>query len=87
MTINKPGISINKRRAQRAVRLTELSVRNARPAKTAYLVWDTHQRGLALRVQPTGSQIVVGKAHFGARRVKFKASSEAGLAAFSRAAF
>jgi integrase len=38
------------------VRLTELSVCNARPAKTAYLVWDTHQRGLALRVQPTGSR-------------------------------
>jgi integrase len=53
MTINK---SINKRRARRAVRLTELGVRNARPAQTAYLIWDTHQRGLALRVQPTGSR-------------------------------
>jgi integrase len=52
-------MSINKRRARRAVRLTELGARNARPAKTAYLIWDTHQRGLALRVQPTGSKSFV----------------------------
>jgi integrase len=47
-----------KRRAQRAKRLTELGVRKARPEKGggAYLVWDTHQRGLALRVQPTGAK-------------------------------
>jgi integrase len=44
-----------KRRTNRAVRLTELGVRKARPEKTAYLVWDAQQRGLALRVQPTGS--------------------------------
>ena len=30
-------------------------VRKARPAKAAYLVWDARQRGLALRVQPSGS--------------------------------
>jgi integrase len=52
-------MSINKRRAARAVRLTELNVRNARPAKAAYLIWDTHQRGLALRVQPTGNRSFV----------------------------
>src|SRR6516165_6662111 len=45
-----------KRRTNRAVRLTELNVRKARPDKTAYLIWDTQQRGLALRVQPTGSK-------------------------------
>jgi integrase len=45
-----------KRRTNRAVRLTELNVRKARPDKAAYLIWDTHQRGLALRVQPTGSK-------------------------------
>ena len=44
-----------KRRAKRAVQLTELGVRKARPAKAAYLVWDARQRGLALRVQPSGS--------------------------------
>ena len=37
-------------------RLTELGVRKARPEKAAYLIWDTLQRGLALRVQPTGSR-------------------------------
>jgi integrase len=46
-----------KRRAKRPVqkrRLTELYVRKAKPRAAAYLVWDTHQRGLALRVQPGG---------------------------------
>jgi integrase len=48
-----------KRRAKRAAdkrRLTELSVRKAKPKAKAYLIWDTRQRGLALRVQPTGSK-------------------------------
>jgi len=44
------------RRAKRAIRLTELSVRKARPAKAAYLIWDTQQRSLALQVQPTGAK-------------------------------
>ena len=35
-------------------RLTELSVRKLPPAAASYLVWDTHQRGLAIRIQPTG---------------------------------
>jgi hypothetical protein len=39
--------------------LTELFVRKAKPRDKAYLVWDTHQRGLALRVQPTGSKSYV----------------------------
>jgi integrase len=46
-----------KRRAKRPAqkkRLTELSIRNARPLGKAYVVWDTKQSGLALRVQPTG---------------------------------
>jgi integrase len=57
-----------KRRAKRSAqksRLTELSVRKAKPKSTAYLVWDTHQRGLALRVQPTGAKawVVVYSRH------------------------
>ena len=44
-----------KRRPKRPVqkkRLTELGVRRAKPG----LVWDTQQRGLALRVHPTGAR-------------------------------
>ena len=41
-------------RAPRRRRLTELGVRNLKPEGSAYLVWDELQRGLALRVQPTG---------------------------------
>jgi integrase len=37
-------------------RLTELFVRKAKPKADAYLVWDTQQHGLALRVQPTGAR-------------------------------
>jgi integrase len=44
-----------KRPAQKR-RLTELFIRKAKPRDSAYLVWDTHQRGLALRVQPSGSR-------------------------------
>jgi hypothetical protein len=37
-------------------RLTEFAVKKAKPKAEAYLIWDTHQRGLALRVQPTGAK-------------------------------
>jgi integrase len=37
-------------------RFTELFVRNLKPKAAAYVVWDLHQRGLALRVQPTGAK-------------------------------
>jgi integrase len=37
-------------------RLTELSVRKLKPKATTYLIWDTLQRGLAIRVQPTGAR-------------------------------
>jgi integrase len=53
-----------KRPAQKR-RLTELSVRKAKPRDSAYLVWDEKQGGLALRVQPTGSRswVVVYSRH------------------------
>jgi integrase len=47
---------IRPKRAARKQKLTELSVRKLKPEPTAYLVWDTHQRGLAVRVQPTGAR-------------------------------
>jgi integrase len=37
-------------------RLTELFVRRLTPTDRPYMVWDTQQRGLAIRVQPTGSK-------------------------------
>jgi integrase len=45
------------KRAARKQRLTELSVRNAKAiGATSIIIWDTLQRGLALRVQPTGGK-------------------------------
>jgi Arm DNA-binding domain len=37
-------------------RLTELSVRKLKPKAATYLIWDTLQHGLAIRVQPTGAR-------------------------------
>jgi integrase len=44
------------KRAARKQKLTELSIRKLKPEPTAYLIWDTYQRGLAVRVQPTGAR-------------------------------
>ena len=37
-------------------RFTDLYVRKIKPMAAAYVVWDTHQHGLAIRVQPTGAR-------------------------------
>ena len=42
--------------AVRKLRLRELSVKKAKPKAKAYPIWDAVQRGLALRVQPSGSK-------------------------------
>jgi integrase len=47
---------IRPKRAARKQKFTELSVRKLKPESAAYLIWDTHQRGLAVRVQPTGAR-------------------------------
>ena len=44
------------KRAPLKRRLTELYVRKLKPKAQPFLVWDTHQRGLAVRVQPTGAR-------------------------------
>jgi hypothetical protein len=44
------------KRAALKRRLTELYVRKLKPKAQPFLVWDTHQRGLAIRVQPTGAR-------------------------------
>jgi integrase len=41
-------------RAPRKQKFTELSVRKLKSEPAAYMVWDSYQRGLAIRVQPTG---------------------------------
>jgi integrase len=43
-------------RAARKQRLTDRSVRAIKPEAAAFAVWDAYQRGLALRVQPTGQK-------------------------------
>jgi hypothetical protein len=35
-------------------KFTELFIRNLEPREAAFLAWDTHQRALAIQVQPTG---------------------------------
>ena len=44
------------KRAARKRKLTELAVRKLTPESATYLVWDTHTRGLALKIMPTGSK-------------------------------
>src|SRR5262245_26574627 len=53
------------KRAARRHKLNELLVRKTRPEAVAFLVWDTWQRGLALRVQPTGARswVVIYRHH------------------------
>jgi integrase len=43
-------------RAPRASKLSEILVRRVRPEPTALNIWDTYQRGLVLRVQPSGAR-------------------------------
>src|SRR5215472_11410144 len=44
------------KRPARKTKLTELAVRKFMPESTDYLVWDSHTRGLALKVMPSGSK-------------------------------
>jgi integrase len=37
-------------------RFTELFIRRLKAKATSYVIWDTHQHGLAIRVQPTGAK-------------------------------
>jgi len=57
------------KRAPRRKRLTELDRTKARPQAKEYLIWDTQQRGHALRVQPSGHRsFVVGYSRHGRTR-------------------
>jgi len=70
------------KRAARKRRLTELVVRKARPESSAYLIWDALQRGLALRVQPSGSKswTVIYSRHGGPRWLHLGDAGAIGLA-------
>jgi integrase len=49
----KPMTTRRKRPANKR-QFTELFVRKLKPKAATFVVWDLHQRGLAIRVQPTG---------------------------------
>ncbi len=70
------------KRPARKVQLRELSIRKAKPRDEAYLIWDTKQRGLALRVQPTGSKawVVVYSRQGRARWLTLGNANDVGLA-------
>jgi integrase len=73
-----------KRRAKRAAdkrRLTELSVRRAKGQSTAYLIWDSRQRNLALRIQPSGASSwkVIYSRHGKSRWLHLGRADEGGL--------
>ena len=70
------------RRATHKMRITELTVRKAKPHDDAYQIWDTHQRGLALRIQPSGSRswVVVYNRHGRTRWLTLGAADAIGLA-------
>jgi integrase len=54
--IEPANIRARRKRPAAKRRLTELSVRKLKPKSSTFLVWDTLQRGLAIRVQPTGAK-------------------------------
>jgi integrase len=51
-----PHAHRRQKQVPRKLRLTELKVRKAKASDTASILWDTVQRGLALRLQPTGGK-------------------------------
>jgi integrase len=63
-------------------RFTELFVRRLKPKTAAYVVWDTHLRGLAIRVQPTGAKAwkVIYSHHGRPRWLHLGSASAIGLA-------
>jgi integrase len=64
------------------MKLTPLSVKNLKPKDRAYLVWDTTQHGLAIRVEPTGHKAwkVIYRHHGRPRWFTIDATNAIGLA-------
>jgi integrase len=70
------------RHAARKQRLTELSVRKFKPRPAAYMVWDTLQRGLCIRIQASGNKswYVVYSRHGRPRWLRLGDANAIGLA-------
>src|SRR6516165_9373932 len=75
------SIKVRPKRAADKRRITELTVSKAKAKTTAYLIWDTKQGGLALRVQPTGAKawVVVYSRHGRSRWLTLGKASKIGL--------
>lgn len=71
------------KRPARKRRLTELFVRKVKPEDEEFLVWDLVQRGLVLRVQPSGTKTwyTIYSRHGRARWCKHGSAGAIGLAA------
>jgi integrase len=71
------------KRPARKRRLTELFVRKVKPEDEEFLVWDLMQRGLVLRVQPSGTKTwyTIYSRHGRARWYKHGSASAIGLSA------
>jgi len=63
-------------------KLTELFIRKVRPQPQPFMAWDSYQRGLALRVEPTGYKAwkVVYRHHGRPRWLHLGAADAIGLA-------
>jgi integrase len=73
--------STNSKRPAHKRRLTELAVRKFKPEASSYMVWDSAQRGLGLRVRPSGkSWFVVYSRHGRPRWLHIGNSDVIGLA-------
>jgi integrase len=49
-------VGVKMRKVPHKAKLSELLVSRLRPEAAPYLVWDTYQRGLVLRIRPTGQR-------------------------------
>jgi hypothetical protein len=56
-----PRAAVNK------TKLYDRTIRNLAPQAKTFLIWDSYQRGLALRVQPSGKKSYVCVYRFNAR--------------------
>jgi integrase len=70
------------KRPARKAKLTELAVRKLKSEAAPFVIWDSHQHGLAIRVQPTGGKsfYVVYSRHGRPRWYRIGSANAIGLA-------